>query len=154
MKNWIPKMSLYFVIAILVTAGFGWVLQAFFEERTSMEMAIHALGAAGGGWIILLLIAKWKLENWIAYFLGLGKIMSIGVLVLLPSIFLINSEFHPIWLPVANVAISFSLMLFMNIKLCKTLKLSQSWTLLWALSLGIISTLWIIIFLPSPSPFF
>lgn len=139
-------MAAYLLIAILLTAGFGYVLSEYFEGKTPLEMAIHALGAAGGGWVILLIIARLKLENWKIYLPGIGKIMSLGVLVLIPSILLINNDFHPIWLPILNVAFSFSLMLYMNIKLCNTQEISQRWTLTWALSLAIVSSLWIITF--------
>jgi hypothetical protein len=147
MKNWAFQMAAYLLIAILFTAGFGYVLSEYFEGKTPLEMAFHALGAAGGGWVILLIIARAKLENWKAYLPGTGKIMSMGVLVLIPSILLINNDFHPIWLPIVNVAISFSLMLYMNIKLCNTQEMSQHWTLIWALSLATVSTLWITTFL-------
>jgi len=140
-------MATSLAIAILLTAAFGSVLTAYFEDSSSREMALHMLGAAGGGWVILSLLGRIKLSGWKAYLREIGKIMSVGVFILIPSILLINPSFHPTWLPLVNVAISFTVMLYMNIKLCQKLKLSYTWALNWFLSLGSVSFIWTSLFL-------
>jgi hypothetical protein len=147
MKNWNLHMVISLAIAILLTGAFGSVLTEYFRDTSSGQMALHMLGATGGGWVLLCFLGRMKLDGWKAYLRELGKIMSVGVLILLPSILLINPSFHPIWLPLANVAISFTVMLYMNIRLCQKLKLSYNWTLNWFLSLGSISLTWTSLFL-------
>jgi len=145
MKHWHLQLASNLLLATGLTAAFGGALQSYFPDISPWAMAGHALAATGIGWIILMLLARINQQLWAPYWLGLGKIMSIGVLILLPSIFLLPQEINSIWLPLVNVAISFMTMLMLNIRLNKKLQNGTQWNLYWVLCLGVAASSWILI---------
>ncbi len=121
------------LIALLLTALFGISLKGF-AGLLAIEAAVQMLLMAGTGWVLLIFFAFLRLSfpMALAYTNLLGKLMVVGLLVLVPSMllhFVFNLQY--ISIPVLSVFGSSSLMLYLHYTICKYLQLPHYWTMYW-----------------------
>lgn len=137
----------YYFLAAIVTAAFGAELSEYFPAISPGFGALQMLLMAGSGWVLLSLMSFVRLSNWGAYWEQLGKIMLIGVSLLLPFILLqLSVGVLPYWLPILSVLLSSLTMLGFHVLAVSRLQLSGKWNWAWFFALQITATFWILIF--------
>lgn len=141
------KIILNCLIASLVTATFGAAVSEYFADVSLMQGAIQMLLMAGTGWIVLLLLAPLKLQNWGDYWAQLSVIMVVGVCLLLPFS-LLQFLFGPMpyWLPIISVLLSSLTMLYLHSVSVSLLKISRYWTGAWFMALQSTAAFWVYFF--------
>lgn len=102
---------------------------------------------AGTGWIVLLLLAPFRLKNWNDYWAQLSVIMVVGVSLLLPFI-LLQFLFGPMpyWLPMGSVLLSSLTMLYLHSLSVSMLAISRYWTGAWFVALQSTAAFWVYFF--------
>jgi predicted DCC family thiol-disulfide oxidoreductase YuxK len=137
------------VFASIITALFG---AAIFSESglgSELEGAAQMIGAAGSGWVMLMLasisISGQKQVEFLAH---LGATMVVGVIVLVPAILLtpiLNTNLMYALL-VLSVVGSFTTMLHMQRYRIQRIGLPQRWVTVWVICLLFSSVLWTIFY--------
>lgn len=133
------------VFSSLVTYAFGESLNRYLSEPNG---GWKMLLIAGTGWVVQMLLAGIFLkENKIDYWGHLGVLMVLGVLILLPGIWLTHF-FGPQspWLSILSVVLSSSTMLWQHTRRIILLGLSQWWSFVWLIALQGTAAFWIYTF--------
>jgi predicted DCC family thiol-disulfide oxidoreductase YuxK len=139
-------IGLAILVSVLITWLFG---ESVAKYLPPTSFGLKMVLIAGTGWVVQMGIASLYLKGQqrINYWGHLGVIMILGVLVLLPGIWLGNLTGHTsLLIPLTSVLLSSSLMLWQHQVRIKHLQLSQAWTLSWFLVLQSTAILWLIIF--------
>ncbi|MFK7921725.1 MAG: hypothetical protein AB8H47_07190 [Bacteroidia bacterium] len=141
------KIIINCLIAALVTGAFGAALSEYFVAVNLWQGAIQMLLMAGTGWIVLLLFAPLKLQNWGDYWAQLSVIMLVGVCLLLPfSLLQFLLGPMPYWLPIVSVLLSSLTMLYLHSVSVSLLQISRYWTGAWFMALQTTAAFWVYFF--------
>jgi len=143
-------ITLSLLIAIVVTALFGSALSLYFPDITESHGAIQMLLMAGTGWVVqiilssILLSQKNEFAQWLKYVQMLGKVMVVGVLILVPSI-LWRYTTGELWVgfPAISVLISSLSMLYLHIQGINNLRLPFYYNMTWFAALQITALAWV-----------
>lgn len=152
------RFSLFLVdilLSIIITLGFGAACASLFPQVSALAGAGWMLGMAGTGWVVLIVWHRMRSGSKAQlYYSVLGTTMRIGVLILLPSIFVFLAGFAlPIWLPIINVVFSSSIMAWVHYRQCIRYQLPPRRTLGWLAALQFTAAIWVAIFALTLAPF-
>ncbi len=138
-----PDFNLkYRRVFILFAVLFSSLITWWFGTSMAHYLHIHEAGhkmllIAGSGWVLQFILASlFMKQKTTDYFGHLATIMIVGVLLLIPGMFLsaLTGYQYEI-IPAASICISGGIMLWQNIRRIRHLELSQGWTFLWFLAL-------------------
>ncbi|MEO0468255.1 MAG: hypothetical protein AAF206_01445 [Bacteroidota bacterium] len=140
------RFTLHLFLSSLITALFGSSLSSYFPAIEPLTGAWYMLLMAGTGWVVMMAGSFFLTKDWQLYWKTLGKIMLVGVSLLLPYILLHNTFTHiPVWVPIVSVCISSLSMLYIHHISMNLLRFSQRHTTAWFLSLQSTAAFWIIL---------
>jgi hypothetical protein len=133
------------MVAIAITMLFGAGLSAYFPSMPAATGAGQMLLIAGSGWAITAILALLLLGGKrFDYIHAMGDVKQTGVLALLPAsvAMILLPASLPVWIPIASVALSSTLMVRKHIRLLRETGIPTWFNLVWFGSLWVSASAW------------